>query len=312
MFNQQSASSKQQSRKAIMSAELIKTRTDDFLNHILFEKGLAQNTAKAYGRDLKLFASYLEKHKISEVNEEAVIDLVFELKAKKYATESIARIITGIKVFYKYMVRVKAIKKSPLEQMETFKYKKSIPDALNEEEMQKLLAMPDLSSKEGVRDRAMLELLYSAGLRVSELASMEFTDINLEEKYMRCFGKGSKERVVPVGDYVVEALRRYLPQRKDNAKVFSPNLFVNRRGTKLTRGGIWKIVKKYAQKAGIKKDVYPHIFRHSFATHLLAGGADLRSVQEMLGHSDISTTQVYTHVDRSALKKVHKKFHPRG
>jgi integrase/recombinase XerD len=295
-----------------VSLDLIKEKKDEFLNYVLLEKGQSENTAKAYGQDLKLFSAFLERHKLTAVDEEAMIDLIFELKSKNYSTESIARIITGVKVFYKYLARKKLIAKSPFEQMEPFKVRKKIPEALNAQDIQKMITMPDLSSKEGVRDRAILELLYSAGIRVSELVNMELTDVMLEEKTLRCFGKGAKERIVPVGDYVIEALRRYLPYRKDNDGIFSPNLFVTRLGRKFTRGAIWKMVKKYAKKGGIKKDVYPHIFRHSFATHLLAGGADLRSVQEMLGHADIATTQIYTHVDRSGLKRVHKKFHPRG
>jgi integrase/recombinase XerD len=178
--------------------------------------------------------------------------------------------------------------------------------------MKALLATPDVSKKEGVRDRAIMELLYSAGLRVSELVNLELTDVDMNEKILRCFGKGSKERIVPVGDYVIDALESYLLVREEFLKGFSPVLFITRLGKKFTREGLWKVVKNHAKKAGIAKDVYPHIFRHSFATHLLAGGADLRSVQEMLGHADISTTQIYTHVDRSRLKSLHKKFHPRG
>ena len=292
--------------------KLIKEKTDDFVNFILFEKGLSENTASAYKQDLKLFSEYISSHKISEVTEETLIDMIFELKTRKYSTESIARIITGIKVFFKFLVRTKTIKNSPFEQMEPFKVRKKIPEAINENEIQKMLAAPDLKKKEGIRDRAMLELLYSAGVRVSELVNLELTDIDLEEKILRCFGKGSKERVVPVGDRVVDTLAKYIPARRQFGKKFSPHLFITRLGKKFTRGGIWKIVKAYAKSAGITKDVYPHIFRHSFATHLLAGGADLRSVQEMLGHADIATTQIYTHVDRSRLKKVHKQFHPRG
>ena len=197
--------------------------------------------------------------------------------------------------------------------MDSFKVHKKIPEVLTIGDIDKLLKQPDLSTKEGIRDKAILELFYSAGIRVSELTGLELTDVNLEDKTLRCYGKGSKERVVPIGDYVVDSLANYLDIRGEFLKKkFSQHIFVTRLSRKFTRVGIWTIVKNYAKKAGIEKDVYPHIFRHSFATHLLAGGADLRSVQEMLGHKDISTTQIYTHVDRSRLKKIHKQFHPRG
>ncbi|MFW6210545.1 MAG: tyrosine-type recombinase/integrase, partial [bacterium] len=201
---------------------------------------------------------------------------------------------------------------SPFERIDSFKTAKKMPDVLMGADIAMMLSAPDKSKKEGVRDAAILELLYSAGVRVTELVNMEITDVDLENKTVRCFGKGSKERIVPVGDFMVETLSDYLLIRKEFAKKFDPSLFITRRGDRFTRMGIWKTIKKYAAKCGIKKNVYPHIFRHSFATHLLGGGADLRSVQEMLGHADISTTQIYTHVDRTGLKKIHKKFHPRG
>jgi integrase/recombinase XerD len=234
------------------------------------------------------------------------------MKTKNYSVLSIARTLVGIRNYYRYMVREKIAEKSPFENMESFKTHKKIPEALTEQEMKVLLATPDISKKEGVRDRAIMELLYSAGLRVSELVNLELTDVDMNEKLLRCFGKGSKERIVPVGDYVIDRLESYLLVREKFLKGFSSVLFITRLGKKFTREGLWKVVKNHAKKAGIAKDVYPHIFRHSFATHLLAGGADLRSVQEMLGHADISTTQIYTHVDRSRLKSLHKKFHPRG
>ena len=297
---------------------------DAFLNFIQFEKGLADNTLKAYKSDLHLFNLFLDKEKITFVDEDVLLDFIFELKNKEKAKNpdgtkkiqhdplSIARALVSVKSFYKYLVRTGHIKKSPFEDMDTFKTNKKIPEALTNADISRLLSAPDMSKKEGIRDKAILELLYSAGLRVSELAGLELTDINLDEKVLRCFGKGSKERLVPIGDYVVETLAEYIDIRKTFLKDFSPHLFVTRLGKRFTREGIWKVVKTLARKAGIEKDVYPHIFRHSFATHLLAGGADLRSVQEMLGHADISTTQIYTHVDKTRLKGIHKKFHPRG
>jgi len=285
---------------------------DAFLNFIQFEKGLANNTLKAYKSDLEIFNKFLKKNEITSADEDTLLDFIFELKNSKHASLSIARSLVAVKNFYKYLVRTGRLKKSPFEDMDSFKTNKIIPETLTSEDISKLLSAPDMSKKEGIRDKAILELLYSAGLRVSELAGLELTDINLDEKVLKCFGKGSKERLVPIGDYVVETLADYIDIRKTFLKDFSPHLFITRLGKRFTREGIWKVVKNYAKKANIEKDVYPHIFRHSFATHLLAGGADLRSVQEMLGHADISTTQIYTHVDKTRLKKIHKKFHPRG
>ncbi len=294
-------------------AKIVAEKLDDFINFILFEKGLAKNTADAYKSDLKLFDAYLKQQETGEVTEDALVDYIFYLKNKKYAEMSIARSLTSVRIFFKFLTRAGAIGRSPFEDMESFKIHKKIPEILTAADIDRLLSQPDMSKKEGIRDRAILELLYSAGVRVSELTGLELTDINLEEKVVRCFGKGSKERLVPVGDYVVDAAANYLDIRNGFLKKkFSQHLFVTRLSKKFTREGIWTLIKKYAKKAGLEKNVYPHIFRHSFATHLLAGGADLRSVQEMLGHKDISTTQIYTHVDKSRLKKIHKQFHPRG
>ena len=287
---------------------------DKFINFILFEKGLAQNTASAYRSDIMIFKEFLDRNKITNIEEDTLVDFIFELKNKNYSVLSISRSLVSIKSFFKFMLKEKAVDKNPFEEMDSFKARKKMPEVLTEVDIEKMLMQPDPKTREGIRDKAILELLYSAGVRVSELTNMELTDINLKERVLRCFGKGSKERLVPIGDFVVETITNYLKAREDFAakKEFSPHLFITRRGTQFTRVGVWKLVKDYAKKAGITKDVYPHIFRHSFATHLLAGGADLRSVQEMLGHSDISTTQLYTHVDRTRLKKVHKQFHPRG
>ncbi|HDQ25993.1 MAG TPA: site-specific tyrosine recombinase XerD [bacterium] len=290
-----------------------KEKLEKYLNYILFEKGLAQNTLQAYRADIFAFNAYLENRKIEAADRDIIEDYVFDLKNRKYSALSIARMLVSVRNFYAFLTRENAGVKDPFQDMEPFKMRKKLPDVLPGRDIELILKAPDASSKEGIRDRAMLELLYSAGVRASELVNIELTDINIEEKVVRCFGKGSKERLVPVGEYVVETVANYLDIRGVFLKNrFSEHLFVTRLGKKFTREGLWKIVKAYAKKAGVEKTVYPHIFRHSFATHLLAGGADLRSVQEMLGHSDISTTQIYTHVDRSGLKKIHKKFHPRG
>ncbi|MCX8093512.1 MAG: site-specific tyrosine recombinase XerD [Candidatus Goldbacteria bacterium] len=293
--------------------ELIDKNIEKYVNFLTFEKGLANNSIIAYKNDIKIFHDFLIKNKISMVKEDELIDFIFYMKTNKYSELSIARALVSIKNFFVFLIKEKKIKNNPFENFDAFKTHKKIPEVLSMDEIEKLINTPDLSTKEGIRDRAILELLYSAGVRVSELINMELTDINLDEKIIRCFGKGSKERVVPVGDYLIDAISNYLNIRSSfTGKGFSQYLFITRRGTKFTRMGIWKIIKKYAKLANLSKDVYPHIFRHSFATHLLSGGADLRSVQEMLGHSDISTTQIYTHVDKSRLKKIHKQFHPRG
>ncbi|MBP7792009.1 MAG: site-specific tyrosine recombinase XerD [Candidatus Goldbacteria bacterium] len=294
-------------------AELIDENVEKYVNFLTFEKGLADNSIIAYKNDLKIFIDFIKTNRISRVEEDELIDFIFFMKAKKYSEPSIARALVSIRNFYIFLVREKKILKSPFENMDAFKTHKKIPEVLSKEDIEKLINAPDPATKEGIRDRAIFELLYGAGVRVSELINLELTDLNLDEKVVRCFGKGSKERIVPIGDFLTDAVSNYLDVRGTFVKKgFSQYLFLTRRGTKFTRMGIWKLVKNYAKQTGISKDVYPHIFRHSFATHLLAGGADLRSVQEMLGHSDISTTQIYTHVDKSRLKKIHKQFHPRG
>lgn len=297
----------------MLETELIKNNIEKYLNFLIFEKGLANNTVVSYKNDLKIFLEFLKRNKISSVKEDELIDFIFFMKAKKYSELSIARALVSVRSFYIFLVREKKISKSPFENMDNFKTHRKIPEILSKDDIEKLINAPDLSVKEGIRDRAIMELLYGAGIRASELINLELTDLNFEEKIIRCFGKGSKERVVPIGDYLIDALSSYLDIRDTFVKKgFSQYLFLTKRGTKFTRMGIWKIVKNYAKQTGISKNVYPHIFRHSFATHLLSGGADLRSVQEMLGHSDISTTQIYTHVDKSRLKKVYKQFHPRA
>ncbi len=298
-----------------MTAEyrLLDENLGGYLNFIKFEKGLSPNTSEAYGADIAAYMEFIGKNKVEKASEDTLTDYIFHMKNLKYSPMTIARAVVSLRNFYKFMVRSGKTPKSPMEEMEGFKTGRKIPEALSQPDIEKLISAADTSKKQGIRDKAVMELLYSAGIRVSELTGLELTDINIEERVVRCFGKGSKERLVPVGDYTAEAVADYLDVRQAFFKnSFSPHLFVNRFGKKFSREGIWKILKNYAKKAGIEKNVYPHIFRHTFATHLLAGGADLRSVQEMLGHADIATTQIYTHVDRSGLKKIHKKFHPRG
>lgn len=290
----------------------IKGIREKYKGYTLYEKGLSKNTASAYASDIEIFLKYMEERKETEVTEDSIVDFIFYMKSHKYSPLSIARALVSLRGLYKYMIKTKAADKNPFENLETFKTRKKMPEVLLKQDIDALLSSPDMSKPEGKRDRAIMELLYSSGVRVSELVNLELTDVDLDERVIRCFGKGSKERLVPIGEYVVDAIKNYLEVRMEIVKKFCPNLFVTKRGGKFTREGIWKLIKRYAKKEKIEKDVYPHIFRHSFATHLLAGGADLRSVQEMLGHSDIATTQIYTHIDRSGLKNLHKKYHPRG
>jgi len=290
---------------------ILRDMLKQYLDHLEFEKGLSKNTVSAYSSDIAAFLGFVKDN--AEISEDTVVDWIFHLKNSGYSALSIARMLTGVKTYYKFLVSHNALGKSPFEKMETFKTRKKIPEALTGKDIDALLLAPDISTREGKRDRAILELLYSSGVRVSELVNMELTDINPDEGFIRCFGKGGKERIVPSGEHAAHCLKEYLKERESFIKKsFTPVLFISRLGKKFTREGIWKMVKQYAKKAGISRDVYPHIFRHTFATHLLSGGADLRSVQEMLGHADIATTQIYTHVDKSALKKTHRQFHPRG
>ncbi|MCW8961713.1 MAG: site-specific tyrosine recombinase XerD, partial [Ignavibacteriaceae bacterium] len=231
------------------------------------------------------------------------------------SSRSAARYYSSIKGFFGYLFSSGYIKINPMEKISAPKVSRILPNVLNINEIENILSGPDVSKKLGLRDKALLETFYACGLRVSELINLKLSDLFLNEEMIRVFGKGSKERFVPIGSSAINWIGEYLkagrPLLEKKAKS-QHVLFLNNRGTKLSRMGVWKIVKKYAQLAGIQKEVHPHTFRHSFATHLLEGGADLRAVQEMLGHVDISTTQIYTHIDRDYIKQVHRDFHPRG
>ena len=229
------------------------------------------------------------------------------------SSRSVARNISAIKTFFRFLVSEGTIKDNPARLLEIPRPFKKLPVVLSRTEIERLLSQPDLSHPRGRRDSAMLELLYATGLRVSELVGLKAVNINLEAGFVRTLGKGSKERIVPMGEEAMESVRNYISDVRLLQKkgLDSPYIFLNPSGGPLTRQGFWKIIKKYAKKADIKKQITPHSLRHSFASHLLAGGADLRSVQIMLGHEDISTTQIYTHVTRERLKEIHKKYHPR-
>lgn len=289
----------------------------EFINYLSVERGLAMNTLESYGRDLRQYSQYLaqgEDSDLDSVSRATIINYLMYLQSQGKATATIARRLAALKAFYQFLVREKRIKSDPTANLESPKLEKRLPKVLTVQEVERLLAQPDSTQPACIRDRAMLELLYATGIRVSELVSLNVADVNLESGYIKCYGKGSKDRIVPLGSLAIQSTRAYVNsarQRlvKDRDEVA---LFVNHHGHRLTRQGFWKIVKKYADDAKIDKEITPHTLRHSFATHLLENGADLRSVQEMLGHADISTTQIYTHVTKGRLKEVYARTHPRA
>jgi integrase/recombinase XerD len=290
---------------------------DQYLNYILVEKGLAEKTVESYSRDMVRFTVFLKEcgiDAISAVDTKVVLQYLIHMRDTELATRSRARHLVTLRGFFKFLVQEKMIDQSPAQLVELPKQTQTLPDVLSQSEAERLLSSPERTVPAGVRDAAMIELLYAAGLRVSELISLKLQDVNLEACFTRVFGKGSKERVVPFGSYARDSLDLYIQHArplllKANTSRF---LFVARAGNPMSRQGFWKLLKRYAHKAGIAKNITPHTLRHSFASHLLEGGADLRTVQVMLGHVDISTTQIYTHVARRHLKEIHEKFHPRG
>ncbi|MCL6595613.1 MAG: site-specific tyrosine recombinase XerD [Firmicutes bacterium] len=303
----------------------------EFLEYLRVERGLAANTLESYGRDLRQFAAYVERRAAARaaaggaaaaegeddgegVSRATVVAYLLELESTGKAMATIARRLAALRAFYQFLVRERRVARDPTEDLSSPRLRRRLPRVLTVEEVERILAQPDASTAPGLRDRAMLELLYATGIRVSELTALNTEDVDLEGALVRCVGKGNKERIIPMGAAAVEAVRAYL--RHGRRRFARPNsgrsLFLNHHGRRLTRQGFWKIVKKYAQKAHIAKAITPHTLRHSFATHLLENGADLRSVQEMLGHADISTTQIYTHVTRGRLHEVYAKSHPRA
>jgi integrase/recombinase XerD len=290
-----------------------------FILHLELEKSLSENTINSYSFDLKKFTDFLDMLKVENfenVKDKHIERFLSYLKKENKASTT-ARILSSLRQFYDYSIRNKKIPGltlNPFSNFDSPKLSSSLPVVLTVEEIETIFNQTDESSKLGLRDRAVLETMYACGLRVSELIDLKCSSILFKEELVRVFGKGSKERIVPIGLSALQYIKRYM----DESRISLANscsedyLFLNWRGKKLSRMGIWNIIDKYSRLAGIKKEIHPHILRHSFATHLLEGGADLRSIQEMLGHADISTTQIYTHVDISYLKEVHQRFHPRG
>jgi integrase/recombinase XerD len=290
-----------------------------FLTHAKVEKGLSANTVEAYQRDLVKFDGFAKKRKLTleTVNRDDLVDFLAGLYRNRLESRTVARQLVTLRNFFRFAQGQELIAADPTINLESPKIRKSLPGYLRLEEVERLLSQPDEQTALGLRDRAMLEVLYSTGLRVSELVNLRVSDLDAKSGCVRCIGKGDKERIVPVGRKALGMVEKYVRGSRSTLireakKGPSPMLFVNRRGAPLSRVGVWKILSTYGRKAGLRVSLTPHMLRHSFATHLLEHGADLRSVQLMLGHADISTTQIYTHVVEERLKQVYKAHHPRA
>ncbi|MCF8563670.1 site-specific tyrosine recombinase XerD [Alicyclobacillus tolerans] len=288
-----------------------------FMDYLAVERGLAANTLESYQRDLHAFSQYLQKAGKGPLESAEHVDIVgylANLQTGGRANSTLSRNLASLRSFYHFLVREGARMQDPTLHVETPKIEKRLPKVLSVNEVERLLGGPDGKSPAGSRDKAMLELLYATGIRVTELVSLRLSDVNLSTGFLRCMGKGSKERIIPIGEIAQSTLLHYLRfSRQQLLRTGSSDaLFLNHHGAQMSRQGFWKILKKYSRGAGIKTEITPHTLRHSFATHLLERGADLRAVQEMLGHADISTTQIYTHVTRGRLKEVYAAAHPRA
>lgn len=287
---------------------------DRFIGYLRLERGLADNTVEAYSRDLVRLMRYLDTRNLAlqEVTRSHLLDYL-DCLADTLSTRSLNRHISTLRHFFRFMAAEGILLSSPAQLLETPKLARRLPEVLSPQEVERLMGQPRGNEPKALRDRAMLELLYATGLRVSELVNLELRNLNLEAGFVRTFGKGAKERIVPMGEKAAEALRVYLASGRPRLaqRSRSSHLFLSARGKAMTRQGFWKMIKTYGVRAGINKRLTPHVLRHSFATHLLEGGADLRAVQMMLGHADISTTQIYTHVTRERLRVVHERYHPR-
>src|SRR5436190_13124518 len=290
-----------------------------FFDYLTVEKGLARNTLLAYRRDLRKLESYLEAQKLryDELDRVEVLGFSKELRQKlKLGPRSCARTIVAVRGFYRYLLLEGVIQRDPTENMESIKTFRPLPKYLSVDEVERLLAAPDRSEPRGERDAAMLEVLYATGLRVSELVSLKTSEVVLDPGFVVCVGKGSKQRIVPLGEVARDAVRGFLAAARSRLLRKGPGSldvpFPNGRGSRLSRQGFWKLLKRYGRQIGVRTVLTPHVLRHSFATHLLERGADLRAVQAMLGHADISTTQLYTHITRERLKRIYKEHHPRA
>ncbi|MGD9234657.1 MAG: site-specific tyrosine recombinase XerD [Desulfobacterales bacterium] len=290
---------------------------DQYINYLVFEKGLSEKTIESYSSDLSKYLEFLKQKGIKDITQAdtpLILKHLIALRESGLGSKSCARHLITLRGFYKFLAQEKILEFDPAKLIDLPKSGLKLPDVLSVSEINLLLNIPDSNKPLGKRNSAMIELLYAAGLRVSELVNLKFLDVNLEACFVRVLGKGSKERIVPFGLYARNKLDDYINNSRPLLlkNHISQYLFVARAGKPMTRQGFWKLLKQYVKQAGIKKTVTPHSFRHSFASHLLEGGADLRTVQVMLGHVDISSTQIYTHVARDHLRQIHEKYHPRG
>lgn len=288
-----------------------------FVDYVLVERGLAANTVAAYRRDLQQWAAFLlerGRRSFGKASQDDLLVYLERMRRQARARSTVCRKLSALRGFYAFLVRERGLKANVTENVDLPKPAKQIPQTLGVHEVQALLDAPDVTRSEGIRDRAMLYLLYACGLRVSELVGLQVRDVNISEGFVRCVGKGSKERIVPVAKRAVEMVEFYLRNVRPEfcRDAAEGALFLTQRGRPLHRGSFWRIVKQHARRAGIERNVSPHTLRHSFATHLLAGGVNLRSIQEMLGHADITTTQIYTRVARDRLRRVYDETHPRA
>ncbi|MBM6619957.1 site-specific tyrosine recombinase XerD [Bacillus suaedaesalsae] len=290
----------------------------DFLHYLVVERGLSDNTITSYKRDLKKYIQFQEEveklQSFEEVTRLHIINFLKHIKELGHSSRTIARHIASIRSFHQFLLRDRAVSHDPSVHIETPQPERTLPKVLSMAEVEQLLDSPSLDTAFGLRDKAMIEVLYATGIRVSELIGLNLGDIHLTMGFLRCIGKGNKERIIPIGRAATESLEQYMNQARGKlvGKTKTDALFLNHHGNRLSRQGFWKILKRLTEVANIKKELTPHTLRHSFATHLLENGADLRAVQEMLGHADISTTQIYTHVTKARLKDVYKSFHPRA
>ncbi|MFO7952388.1 MAG: site-specific tyrosine recombinase XerD [Bacillota bacterium] len=295
----------------------MKKHLEEYMHYLAVEKGLAKNTLDSYHRDLHKFISFMKNDQLNDpdqVKSSDITKFLSDLKSKNRATSTISRMLASIRSFFNYLLEEGIVKSNPALELESPRIEKKLPRVLTTDEINSLLGQPKTRECKGLRDKAMLELLYASGIRVSELIDLNLSDYDPRVGYLRCRGKGQKERIVPIGSVAIGYVNDYMSNSREKLCNYNGEsaLFVNHHGKRMTRQGFWKLLKKYAKKSGIETEITPHTIRHSFATHLLENGADLRSVQEMLGHSDISTTQIYTQVTRKKIREIYDKAHPRA
>ena len=300
-----------------MAGNTFEDTLESYLTYLVVIRGLSENTINSYKTDIEKLFSFLKKSNvgsIANIEPDHLTDFAVELNIKGLSIRSISHCIVSVKQFFKYLLLENIIQNDPTVNLITPKMKRLIPDVLSLEDIEKILNAPDVSTFEGLRDSAMLEILYASGVRVSELVNLTLSSLNQDHGYLVVFGKGSKERLAPISQTSLKKIKDYLSLSRPNLikNKISDFIFITRRGSNFTRQGFWKIIKNYATKAGIQQNISPHTIRHSYATHLLENGADLRTIQMLLGHADISTTQIYTHVEGKKLREIHRKFHPRS